>query len=210
MKPSLCRPTRSESYAARPTLLIELHDGGARALGELRAAGRIGGFGAGINELGMIPRFLDLIDVDFFLVALPYTLLYQQVLDREFPRCAKKGVGFVIGAVFGSGLLATGAVQGARYAYAPAAPEMLAKVAGIEAVCTRHGVRRPPAPLRPNRPAQKPSCPGDAPAPHTGSDLPRRTQSAGPSRRDTPRSAPPAIERDSVQKVLQIRLSVNR
>src|SRR6516162_3446177 len=93
-------------------LLIELHNGGARALAELRAAGRIRGFGAGINELGMIPRFLDLIDVDFFLVALPYTLLDQQVLDSEFPRCAEKGVGFVIGAVFGSGILATEAVCG--------------------------------------------------------------------------------------------------
>src|SRR5207253_2733269 len=92
-----------------------------------------------INELGMIPRFLDLIDVDFFLVALPYTLLDQQVLDSEFPRCAEKGVGFVIGAVFASGILATGAVQGAR-SYAPATPEMLAKVARIEAVCARHGV----------------------------------------------------------------------
>lgn len=129
-----------QTYKRVEALLIELHNGGARALAELRAAGRIGGFGAGINELGMIPRFLDLIDVDFFLVALPYTLLDQQVLDSEFPRCAEKGVGFVIGAVFGSGILATGAVQGARYAYAPAAPEMLAKVARIEAVCTRHGV----------------------------------------------------------------------
>jgi len=129
-----------QTYERIEALLIELHNGGARALAELRAAGRIGGFGAGINELGMIPRFLDLIDVDFFLVALPYTLLDQQVLDSEFPRCAKKGVGFVIGAVFGSGILATGAVQGARYAYAPAAPEMLAKVARIEAACTRHGV----------------------------------------------------------------------
>jgi D-threo-aldose 1-dehydrogenase len=121
-------------------LLTELHNGGARALEELRAAGRIGGFGAGINELGMIPRFLDLIDVDFFLVAMPYTLLDQEVLDHEFPRCAERGVGFVIGAVFASGILATGAVQGARYAYAPAAPEMLAKVAQIEAVCARHNV----------------------------------------------------------------------
>ena len=121
-------------------LLTELHNGGARALAELKAVGRIGGFGAGINELGMIPRFLDLIDVDFFLVALPYTLLDQQVLDSEFPRCAEKGIGFVIGAVFASGILATGAVQGARYAYSPATPEMLAKVARIEAVCARHGV----------------------------------------------------------------------
>ena len=118
--------------------LTELHNGGVRA--ELKAAGRIGGFGAGINERGMIPRFLDLIDVDFFLVAMPYTLLDQQVLDSEFPRCTERGIGFVIGAVFASGILATGAVQGARYAYAPAAPEILAKVARIEAVCDRHGV----------------------------------------------------------------------
>jgi D-threo-aldose 1-dehydrogenase len=120
--------------------LTELHNGGVRALAELKAAGRIGGFGAGINERGMIPRFLDLIDVDFFLVAMPYTLLDQQVLDSEFPRCTERGIGFVIGAVFASGILATGAVQGARYAYAPAAPEILAKVARIEAVCDRHGV----------------------------------------------------------------------
>ena len=42
--------------------------------------------------------------------------------------------------VFASGILATGAVQGARYAYAPATPEILAKVERIEAVCERHGV----------------------------------------------------------------------
>ncbi len=120
--------------------LTELHNGGARALAELKTAGLIEGFGAGINEHGMIPRFLDLIDVDFFLVALPYTLLDQQVLDSEFPRCAEQGIGFVIGAPFASGILATGSVQGARYAYAPAAPEILAKVSRIEAVCERNGV----------------------------------------------------------------------
>src|ERR1700682_1107358 len=121
-------------------LLTELHNGGARALAEFKAAGRIGGFGAGINELGMIPRFLDLIDVDFFLVALPYTLLDQQVLDSEFPRCAEREIGFVICAAFGSGILACGAVQGGRCAYPPATPEMLAKVAPIDAVCARHAV----------------------------------------------------------------------
>ena len=50
--------------------------------------------------------------------------------------CAERGIGFVIGAVFASGILATGAVQGARYAYAQAVPEMLAKVARIEG-CAR-------------------------------------------------------------------------
>jgi D-threo-aldose 1-dehydrogenase len=52
----------------------------------------------------------------------------------------ERGVGFVVGAPFGSGILATGAVQGARYRYAEAAPEVMAKVQRIEAVCARHAV----------------------------------------------------------------------
>jgi D-threo-aldose 1-dehydrogenase len=127
-------PARVTAY------LTDLHNSGWRALAELKASGRIGGIGAGVNELGMMPRFLDLVPLDFFLVAMPYTLLDQQVLDVEFPRCVEHGVGFVIGAVFASGILATGAVQGARYAYAPASPEMMVKVARIEAVCARHDV----------------------------------------------------------------------
>jgi D-threo-aldose 1-dehydrogenase len=51
--------------------LTELHNGGFRALTELRQAGLISGIGAGVNEVGMMPRFLDLMDIDFFLVALP-------------------------------------------------------------------------------------------------------------------------------------------
>ena len=95
-----------------------------------------------------MPRFLDLMDLDFFLVALPYTLLDTDVLDSEFPRCTERGVGFVIGAPFASGILATGAVPGARYRYADATPEILAKVRRIEAVCGRHGVPLPAAALQ--------------------------------------------------------------
>ena len=120
--------------------LTELHNGGCRALAELRQAGLIGGVGAGINEPGMIPRFLDLLDIDCFLVAMPYTLLDTDVLDSEFPRCVAAGVGFVIGAPFASGILATGAAPGARYRYADAPPEILSRVQRIEAVCARHTV----------------------------------------------------------------------
>jgi D-threo-aldose 1-dehydrogenase len=128
--------------------LTELHNGGFRALTELKQTGLIAGIGAGINELGMMPRFLDLMDVDFFLVALPYTLLDNDVLDNEFPRCAECGVGFVLGAPFASGILATGAVPGARYRYADATPEILTKVKRIEAVCARHKVPMPAAALQ--------------------------------------------------------------
>ena len=85
-----------------------------------------------------MPRFLDLVDIDFFTVAMPYTLLDQEVLDEEFPRCAECNVGVVIGAVFASGILATGPVDGAHYAYALAEEEILEKTRRIEAVCRRH------------------------------------------------------------------------
>ena len=118
--------------------LAQLSTSGWRALEQLRSNGDIQGVGAGINELGMMPRFLDVVDLDFFLVALPYTLLDQDVLDEEFPRCAERGVGVVVGAVFASGILATGPVKGSNYAYAPAPEEILKKTSGIEAVCRRH------------------------------------------------------------------------
>jgi D-threo-aldose 1-dehydrogenase len=128
--------------------LTELHNGGWRALQELKQAGRIGGIGAGINEMGMMPRLLDLMDLDFFLVALRYTLLDQRVLDLEFPRCAANGVGFVIGGVFASGILATGAVPGAKNDYADAAPEVMETVRRMEAVCARYDVPLPAAALQ--------------------------------------------------------------
>jgi D-threo-aldose 1-dehydrogenase len=114
--------------------------GGLRALEELKAAGEIKGFGAGINEQSMLRRFLDRIDLDFFLVAMPYTLLDQAPLDDSFPRCVERGIGIVIGAPYASGILATGPVAGAKYNYAPAAPEILEKTRRIDEVCRRHGV----------------------------------------------------------------------
>src|ERR1700716_3754178 len=126
----------------------QLSTSGFRALSELKAAGLIRGIGAGINALGLIPRFLDLFDMDFFLIAMPYTLLNQEVLKEEFPRCVERGVGFVIGAVFSSGVLATGAGPGAHYNYAAAPPEILERVRRIEAVCARHGVPLPAAALQ--------------------------------------------------------------
>ena len=122
------------------TYFAQLATSGFRALSELKTAGLIRGIGAGINALGLIPRFLDLFDMDFFLVAMPYTLLNQEVLHEEFPRCIERGIGFVIGAVFSSGILATGAIPTAHYNYAPAPPEILERVRRIEAVCARHGV----------------------------------------------------------------------
>lgn len=121
-------------------LMGQLVTGGWRALEELRAGGVIGGIGVGINPLGMIPRFLELFDPDFFLVAGRYTLMEQAILTEELPACVERGVGVVIGAVFNSGLLATGPTPGARYDYAQAAPEQLEHARRLKAVCDRYGV----------------------------------------------------------------------
>jgi D-threo-aldose 1-dehydrogenase len=108
----------------------------------------IGGIGAGFNSMGSIPRFLELFDIDFFLLAMRYTLLEQDVLDSEFPRCAERGVGIVIGGGYNSGILATGAVPGAMYNYEPAGPAILERVRKIERVCARHRVPLPAAALQ--------------------------------------------------------------
>ncbi len=128
--------------------LGQLATSGWRALDELKAAGLIKGIGAGINELGMIPRFLDLVDLDFFLLALRYTLMEHDTLDEELPYCQRRDVGIVIGGVFSSGITATGPVAGAKYNYADATPEVVAKVERIAAVCTRHGVALPAVALQ--------------------------------------------------------------
>lgn len=118
----------------------QLTGSGWRALDELKRAGLIRAIGAGINDRVTIGRFLDRTDLDFFLVAMPYTLLDQDVLADEFPRIEERGIGVIIGAVFGSGILATGAVEGATYAYAPASPQVMDRVRQIQAVCDRHSV----------------------------------------------------------------------
>jgi D-threo-aldose 1-dehydrogenase len=126
----------------------QLKSSGWRARAELREAGVIGGIGAGFNSMGSIPRYLDLFDIDFFLLAMRYTLLEQDVLESEFPRCAERGVGIVIGAGYNSGILATGAVPGAMYNYEPAGSAILERVKKIERVCARYRVPLPAAALQ--------------------------------------------------------------
>ena len=107
---------------------------------ELRAQGYIKAIGAGINYLGLIPRFLEIVDLDFFLIAMPYTLLRQEILETEFPAAVERGCGFVIGAPYQSGILASGSKNAKMSDYAPPSPEVIKQVEGIEAVCERHGV----------------------------------------------------------------------
>jgi D-threo-aldose 1-dehydrogenase len=56
------------------------------------------------------------------------------------PLIAEKGIGVVIGAVFSSGLYATGPVPGAFFNYDEPSANEVDRARQIETVCKRHGV----------------------------------------------------------------------
>jgi D-threo-aldose 1-dehydrogenase len=126
-----------EAYEAR---WREAIDGAYRALNELREQGAIGAIGVGVNETEPLVRFARAGDFDCFMLAGRYTLLEQAALDDLLPLCVEKGIGILVAGPYNSGILATGAVPGAKYNYKDAPPEVMQRVAGIEAVCRRHDV----------------------------------------------------------------------
>ncbi len=109
--------------------------------------------------MGTIPRYLDMFDIDFFLIAMRYTLLEQDVLDLEFPRCAERGVGIVIGGPYNSGITATGAGPKAMYNYEPAGPEIQARVRKHRGGLRAPQRRRLPPPRCSSRSAIRSSLP---------------------------------------------------
>src|SRR5690606_3185258 len=62
------------------------------------------------------------------LLAMRYTLLDHVALEQELPLCEERNVSVVAGALFDSGILATGAVAGAMYDYRPAPEAILERV----------------------------------------------------------------------------------
>lgn len=119
--------------------LRELANGGARALEELRASGAVDAVGLGINTLGSIPRVLEVVDLDYAIIAMPYTLLDQDALDEELPLCLGRGVSVIIGAVFASGVLASAPGAG-TYGYAEPPTEVQARVGRMHAIAAAHRV----------------------------------------------------------------------
>jgi D-threo-aldose 1-dehydrogenase len=122
------------------TRFREAMEGAYRALDRLRQEGVIRAVGVGLNESEMCVRFAEAGDFDCALLAGRYSLLQQDALDRFLPLAARRGIGVILGGVFNSGILATGARPDARFNYAPAPPEIMERVAQIERVCAAHGV----------------------------------------------------------------------
>lgn len=115
-------------------------DGAYKALLKMREEGVVKAIGFGVNEWQVCHEALKQGDFDGFLLAGRYTLLEQDSLDEFLPLCEKRNAAVVIGGGLNSGILATGAVPGAKYNYSPAPPHIMEKVKKIEAVCADHKV----------------------------------------------------------------------
>jgi len=114
--------------------------GAYRALLSLREQGLIKAIGCGLNEWEACQQFAEAGDFDCFLLAGRYTLLEQESIKSFLPLCERRGIGIVLGGPYNSGILASGAVKGAWFDYAPATDAVLSKVATIQEVCARHNV----------------------------------------------------------------------
>jgi D-threo-aldose 1-dehydrogenase len=120
---------------------------GIKAMQELKRAGDIKAIGMGINTAESLEKTAPLVDLDFVLVAMPYTLLDQSSLHTGMAECVRRNVSVIVGAPFASGILASGSGGNSKYGYAKAPEAIQAKVRGLEAVCKAHGVSLPGAAL---------------------------------------------------------------
>ena len=136
--------------------------GGAEEIGDIKA------YGMGINTGESLDEVASKVDLDFVLVAMPYTLLDQAILETSMADLVRRGVSVIIGSPFASGILVTGSGGNSKYGYA-AAP------ADIQAA-------RPRASKRLRRPWRVPAGGGAAVRarpPRRGGGHPRRDEGRG-------------------------------
>lgn len=117
------------------------------ALADLRASGVIRAVGVGTNYWQVGEQIMRNTDIDCCLLAGRYTLLEQTSL-AFLNECQQRGVAVFLAGVYNSGILATGAVPGAKYNYADAPEPLMQRTREIEAACAAHSVPLPAAALQ--------------------------------------------------------------
>jgi D-threo-aldose 1-dehydrogenase len=126
--------------AEQPEVFRQAMNGCFKALERLRSEGSVRAIGVGVNEWEVCEAALRQRDFDCFLLAGRYSLLEQEPLRSFLPLCLERDVVVVIGGGYNSGILATGAIVGARYNYGPAPAPIIERVRRIEAVCREFDV----------------------------------------------------------------------
>jgi D-threo-aldose 1-dehydrogenase len=128
--------------------LLATEDGGLREMVAMKKEGLIGAIGAGVNgsecsawQIEYTRRLADESaalgsPLDFFLLAGTPTLLdHGAYTNGLLDRCEERGISVVLGGPFNSGILATGAVEGAKYYYQDPSEAIADTVGRMGALC---------------------------------------------------------------------------
>ncbi len=118
------------------------------ALAELRDQGVVRAIGAGMNQSGMLTRFVRETDIDVVMCAGRFTLLEQGALHDLLPAAEQAGVAVVLAGAYNSGLLAHDRPPAdATYNYRQAPAALLDRATRIARICERYGTTLPEAAL---------------------------------------------------------------
>jgi D-threo-aldose 1-dehydrogenase len=132
--------------------LLHLHDpehigfvdamapgGPVEVLRQLREEGLAGAIGVAGGPVDLLRRFVSTGVFDVVLTHNRWTLV-NRAAGPLLDEATARGMGVVNAAVFGGGILASGAGSSTRYAYREAPPELLTAVRAIEQLCAGYGV----------------------------------------------------------------------
>jgi D-threo-aldose 1-dehydrogenase len=117
-------------------------------LQRLKAEGKIGAIGIGVNETAIAIEVLKAQALDVILLAGRWTLLDRDGEAELVPLAAKLGTSLVLGGIYNSGILALGAKPGAWFNYQPASEDVLKRVRDLEARAAAEGATLPQAALQ--------------------------------------------------------------
>ncbi len=113
--------------------------GPVAALQQCREEGLIDHIGVAAGPIALLMEYLATGAFDLVLSHNRYTLL-NVAASPLWDLAAQRGAAALNAAPFGGGLLSKGPAPGARYAYRPADPELLARAQRLAEICARHGV----------------------------------------------------------------------
>lgn len=117
--------------------------GGFRAISELRASGKVGAVGIGVNEWEIVHDAMQEFDLDVTMLAGRYTLLEQTSLPL-LDECVRRENAIVIAGPFNSGILA----GSNKFDYADAPAGIMQRATTLKSLCAEFSVSMPAAALQ--------------------------------------------------------------
>ena len=117
------------------------------ALRRLQTEGLVGAIGTAVGNADFAAMAAESGEFDIIGSYHHYTLLNQDAARRIHPHARRHNLGVINISPFGGNILGTGAVQGARYSYRDASPEVLNAVRDMEHRAQAHGLDLPTAAL---------------------------------------------------------------